>query len=106
MYPLGVYLARYIDWWYRRVANAPFLWMIGIIVAGNFFQFLTIRHFGSVLAWVLPVVGLALLPGLWASFSTFSKKINLKDEAEEKQEMAKKLINEYAKKSGRDNSAE
>ncbi|WP_281972600.1 hypothetical protein [Ruegeria faecimaris] len=75
----------------------PFLWMVGIIVAGNFLQYLAIRFFGSVFAWALPIVGLALLPGLWASFSIFSNKMNQMKEAQRQKDMGKKLIDEYAK---------
>ncbi|MFY2823755.1 hypothetical protein [Ruegeria sp. MALMAid1280] len=98
MYPLGFYLARYIDWWHLRVAKAPFLWLVGIIVAANVLQFSVIRLFGSSFAWVLLIVAVALVPGMWAALLGVSKKLNPSKETEDQKALAKKFIDEFANK--------
>ncbi len=102
MYPLGVYLASYYDWWRRRVAKVPFLWLVGLVVALGFLQFSVERLFGSSFAWVLLVAVIAVSPGVWvallATRNGFLKKVNPLKEVEDQKAMAKKLINEFAKK--------
>ncbi|WP_142635304.1 hypothetical protein [Ruegeria faecimaris] len=97
MYPLGVYLARYIDWWHRRVAKAPLVWLVGITVSVIVFQIATVHMFENAVRWILPFVGIALLPGAWAAMTVHSNRMNQRKEATDQQEIAKKFIDKYAK---------
>ena len=97
MYPLGIYLARYYDWWRRRVSKAPLVWLVGISVSTIVLQVVTVRLFEPAVFWIWPLIGLALIPGAWAALTAHSDRMNQRKEAEDRQAMTKKFIDQYAK---------
>ncbi|WP_419740482.1 hypothetical protein [Ruegeria sp.] len=68
MYPLGVYLARYFDWWSDRVKNAPFLWVLGLLFGPIALTHIAMALFGPLSVILGFIILLAAIPGLFVGY--------------------------------------
>lgn len=68
MYPLGVYLARYFDWWSDQVNSAPLWWVLGLLVGPIVMTNIAMALFGPLSVVFGFVIMLAAIPGLFVGY--------------------------------------
>ncbi|WP_171239936.1 hypothetical protein [Ruegeria sp. HKCCA5491] len=68
MYPLGVYLARYFDWWSDRVKGAPFWWVLGLLLGPIALTHITMALFGPLSIIFGFIIMFAAIPGLFVGY--------------------------------------
>ena len=92
MYPLGVYLARYFDWWSGRITSAPVRWVLALFIGPVVLSLVPamvaiMPAFGIILA----LLGLALIvfvyPGLLVGYIRYG--IQFRQEREELEQIKK-----------------
>jgi len=68
VYPLGVYLARYFDWWSDQVKVAPFKWLLGLLIGPVVLTKIGITLLGPLFVILGFAMVVAAIPGLLVGY--------------------------------------